>query len=259
MRHHAARAAIVVGPPMSRVRSRPAASGLRAGTRRGAGVATAAPRCAAVRGPASGARRRDVMRHARMPAMPRGHAGIVVRIALCAAALLAAPPGSPQGVVVAKSDIRFVSRQMGVEVEGRFRRWQANVDWKAQDLAHSKVDLTVELASIDLASEEAEGEVRRAGWFDTAKFPVATFVSSSVKATGADRYEIAGRLAIKGVARDIVVPVQMRRDATGATVALGEFVVKRLAFGIGQGQWADPAVVADDVTVRVRMVLDGGQ
>jgi len=175
------------------------------------------------------------------------------------ALLLAAPVAWAQGVVVAKSEIRFVSRQMGVDVEGRFRRWKANVDWRTQDLARSKVDLEIELASIDLASEEAEGEVRRAGWFDTAKFPVATFASSSIKATGADRYEIAGRLAIKGVARDVVVPVQMRKDASGASVATGEFVVKRLDFRIGEGQWSDPAVVANDVVVRVRMVLDAAQ
>jgi len=170
---------------------------------------------------------------------------------------LAPLPAVAQGVVLAKSEIRFVSKQMGVDVEGRFRKFTADVDWKPQDLAHSRAAFAIELASIDLASEEAEGEVRRPGWFDTAKFPVATFTSTAIRATGPDRYEIAGTLAIKGATRDVVVPVAMRKDAAGVSVAEGQFVLKRLAFRIGDGPWADPSVVADDVLVRVRMTLAG--
>ncbi|MFO1415205.1 MAG: YceI family protein [Burkholderiales bacterium] len=180
---------------------------------------------------------------------------LILTLALGAAVLPA--PSPAQGIVPAKSEIRFVSKQMGVDVEGRFRRFRADVDWRPADLAHTRADFTIELASIDLASEEAEGEVRRPGWFDTAKFPVATFKSTTVRATGPDRYEIAGKLTIKGVARDVVVPVATRRDASGATVAEGQFTVQRLAFRIGDGPWADPSVVADDVLVRVRMTLAG--
>lgn len=184
----------------------------------------------------------------------------MARLALtlaCALGALAHGAAFAQGIVPAKSEIRFVSRQMGVEVEGRFRRFRADVDWRPDDLAHTRADFAIELASIDLASEEAEDEVRRPGWFDTAKFPVATFTSTAVRATGADRYEIAGKLALKGVTRDVVVPVALRKDAAGASVAEGQFTVKRLEFRIGDGPWADPSVVADEVQVRVRMTLAG--
>ena len=89
--------------------------------------------------------------------------------------LLAAVRAGAQGVLIDKSEIRFVSRQMGVNVEGRFRNWKANVDFRPGDLAHSKADFEIELASIDLASEEAETRNPAPVWFDTAKFPVATF------------------------------------------------------------------------------------
>ena len=182
----------------------------------------------------------------------------MARLALTLAlGVLAHGAALAQGIVPDRSEIRFVSRQMGVEVEGRFRRFRADVDWRPDDLAHARANFTIELASIDLASEEAEGEVRRPAWFDTAKFPVATFTSTTVRATGPGRYEIAGRLALKGVTRDVVVPVALHRDARGATVAEGQFNVQRLAFRIGEGPWADPAVVADDVLVRVRMTLAG--
>jgi len=185
------------------------------------------------------------------PSWPRAALRTLTLLALVAAAPLAAA----QGVQVDKSEIRFVSKQMGVNVDGRFRKWTANVVFLPADLAHSKADFDVELASIDLASAESESEVKGAVWFNTAKFPVAHFASSSVRSTGPDRYEFAGTLAIKGTTRNVVVPVTVRKDAAGNAVAEGAFTVKRLEYKIGEGEWADPSTVADDVTVRIRMVL----
>jgi len=173
-----------------------------------------------------------------------------------AAMLLAASGGAmAEGVLIDKSEIRIVSKAQGASVEGRFRRWKANVDFRPSDLAKSKVNLEIELGSIDLASEATEAETRRAAWFDTAKFPVATFTSTAIRALGGDRYEIAGALAMKGVTKDIVVPVALRKDAGGNSVAEGQFTLKRLEFKIGEGEWADTSAVANDVVVRVRMVL----
>jgi polyisoprenoid-binding protein YceI len=173
-----------------------------------------------------------------------------------AAMLMAASGGaSAQGVLIDKSEIRFATKQMGASVEGRFRKWKANVDFRPKDLAHSKAEFEIELGSIDLASDESESEVRGALWFDTAKFPVAKFQSASVKALGGDRYEIAGTMSIKGVARDVVVPVALKKDPAGNSVAEGHFTIKRLDFKVGEGVWADTATVANDVDVRIRMVL----
>ncbi len=173
-----------------------------------------------------------------------------------AAMLMAAGGGaSAQGVLIDKSEIRFFSKQMGVGVEGRFRKWKASVDFRPKDLARSKADFEIELASIDLASEESETEVKRTLWFDTAKFPVAKFASTGMKDLGGDRYEMAGALSLKGVTKDVVVPLTLKKDAAGNSVAEGQFTVKRLDFRIGEGLWADTDTVANDVAVRVRMVL----
>ena len=169
--------------------------------------------------------------------------------------LMASSGAGAQAVLIDKSEIRFVSRQLGVNVEGRFRKWKANVDFRPKELAKSKAEFEIDLASIDLASEESETEVRRPRWFDTAKFPVATFRSTAMKDLGGDRYEIAGTLTLKGKAQDEKIPIEVKKDAAGNSVATGEFTIKRLAFNIGEGQWSDPTVVADDVLVRVRMVL----
>jgi polyisoprenoid-binding protein YceI len=173
-----------------------------------------------------------------------------------AAMLMAASGGAgAQGVLIDKSEIRFVSKQMGAAVEGRFRKWKANVDFRPKDPAHSRAEFEIELASVDLASEESETELRRASWFDTAKFPVAQFTSSAVKDLGGDRFEISGRLSIKGTTRDVVIPVMLRKDAGGNSVAQGQFTLNRLDYRIGDGQWADTGTVANEVAVRIRMVL----
>jgi polyisoprenoid-binding protein YceI len=172
------------------------------------------------------------------------------------ALLLAASQAGAQGVLIDKSEIRFVSKQMGVNVEGRFRRWKANIAFLPKDLSRSKAEFEIDLGSIDLASDESESEVRGKVWFDTPRFPVAKFVSRSIRETGADKYEVAGALTIKGITRDAVVPIALKRDATGNNVAEGSFTVKRLDFQIGaDGEWADPTTVANEITVRVRMVL----
>ena len=169
--------------------------------------------------------------------------------------LMASSAAGAQAVLIDKSEIRFISRQMGVNVEGRFRKWKANVDFRPKDLAKPRAEFEVDLASIDLASEESETEIRRPRWFDTAKFPVATFQSTAMKDLGGDRYEVSGKLTLKGTVQDEKIPIEVKKDASGNSVATGEFTIKRLAFNIGDGQWADPSVVADDVIVRVRMVL----
>jgi polyisoprenoid-binding protein YceI len=169
--------------------------------------------------------------------------------------LLAAGQAGAQGLLIDKSEIRFVSKQMGVNVEGRFRKWKANIVFLPKDLDKSKAEVDIDLGSIDLASDESETEIKSRLWFDTAKFPVAHFASTSIKNVGGDRYEVAGKLTLKGITKDVVVPIAFKKDATGNSVAEGSFPLKRIDYKVGEGMWADTEMVADDVVVRVRMVL----
>ena len=176
-------------------------------------------------------------------------------LALFLALSIIAGAARGEGVVVDKSEIRFVSKQLGVNVEGRFKKWDADVVFLRNNPAKSKANFDIELASIDLASNESEEEARGPQWFDTAKFPHARFTSTSVRNVGGDKFEVTGVLALKGVTRNVVVPVVLTRDAAGNSVAEGSFVVKRLDFNIGTGVWGDVETVTDDVVVRVRLVL----
>jgi polyisoprenoid-binding protein YceI len=171
------------------------------------------------------------------------------------ALLLAAGQAGAQGLLIDKSEIRFVSKQLGVNVEGRFRRWKANIVFLPKDLANSKAEFDIDLGSIDLASDESETEIKGPRWFDTAKFPVAHFASTAIKGLGGDRYEVVGKLTLKGITKDVVVPIALKKDPTGNNIAEGSFPLKRIDYKVGEGIWADTETVADDVVVRVRMVL----
>ncbi len=181
-----------------------------------------------------------------------------LRPALGAALLLlvlAAPPAFAQRVLGDKSEIRFTSRQMGVNVDGRFRKWTANIAFLPAELAKSSVSFDIDIASIDLASEDSESEVKGKVWFDTARFPVAHFASTGIRDAGGGKYEVAGTLTIKGIAKPALVPIVVSKDAAGNTVADGSFTVKRLDFKLGEGEWADTGTVANDVLVKFRIVL----
>ena len=169
--------------------------------------------------------------------------------------LAPAGPALGAGVLVDRSEIAFTTTQMGVNFDGRFRKWRADVVFEPASLATSRARVDVDLASVDLASEDSEAEARGPLWFDTSKFPVAHFTSTSIVSRGGDSYAVAGRLSLKGVTRDLVVPIVVTRDAQGNRVAEGRFALKRLDYRIGEGEWADTGTVANDVIVRIRMVL----
>jgi polyisoprenoid-binding protein YceI len=185
------------------------------------------------------------------------HAFLRTALASAATALvLFAPSAQAQKLDASKSDVVFVSKQMGVPVEGHFRKFDAQIAFDPKKPEAGKVTLTVDLVSATLGVPETDAELPKATWFNTAKFPQATFVSSGIKATGAGKFDVTGKLAIKGATRDLVVPVSVTQ-AGGVSTAVGTFTLKRLDFKIGEGEWADTSMVANDVQVKFKLNLSG--
>jgi polyisoprenoid-binding protein YceI len=157
------------------------------------------------------------------------------------------------GVDYAKSRIEFTSKQMNVPVDGRFTKFTAQVAYDPKNPAQAKAEVEVDLGSIDTGSSEADLEVAKKGWFNTAAFPKAKFASTSVKALSADKLEVRGTLAIKGLAREVALPVTVT-TAGNATTFEGAFPLMRLQYRIGEGVWSDTDTVADEVQVKFRIV-----
>ena len=161
-----------------------------------------------------------------------------------------------QKLLPAQSEISFVSKQLGVPVEGRFKKFDAQVSFDPARLPISKIAFTVDTGSASLGVPETDLELPKAVWFNAAKFPQASFQSSTIKGLGGGKFEVAGKLTIKGSSRDVLVPVTLTQSGA-TTTATGAFTLKRLAFKIGEGEWSDTSMVADEVQVKFKLALSG--
>ncbi|MCF8150795.1 MAG: YceI family protein [Burkholderiaceae bacterium] len=156
-------------------------------------------------------------------------------------------------VQIPKSSLAFVSKQMNVPVEGQFKSFRSKIAFDPAKPAAAKAELEIDMASIDAGSKDANDEVATKAWFNTQAFPTARFVASSVKALGGNRYEVAGKMSIKGTTRDLATPVTVRLDG-GSAIIDGSLVIKRADYAIGDGMWADFSVVANEIQIKFHLV-----
>lgn len=180
---------------------------------------------------------------------------LLMSLALAGAAFTLPAMAAEQALVPAQSEVSFVARQLGVPLDGKFKTFSAQSAFDPKSPQTSKIAFTVDLGSVAV-NTDANAELVKPDWFNTVKFPKATFQSTAIKALGAGRFEVAGKLAIKGNARDLVVPMQLSQ-AGGLSTATGAFTLKRLDFKVGDGEWADTSIVANDVQVKFKLVLQG--
>lgn len=184
----------------------------------------------------------------RLPVLP----AVVALTALWATV----PAHAQQRLVPAQSEIAFLTRQMGVPVEGKFRKFDAQVAFDPKQPAAAKINFTIDLGSAAIGAADTEAELLKPEWFDTKRFPQATYASSAVKPVSTGKFEVVGTLSIKGSSQPVTVPVLLAQ-ANGVTTATGSFTLKRLDFKIGDGEWKDTSVVANDVQVRFKLTLTG--
>ncbi len=162
-------------------------------------------------------------------------------------------------LVPAQSDVAFSAKQLGVALNGHFKRFTVQTNFSPKSPQTSQIAFSIDLGSVAI-NAETDGELAKPDWFNTGKFPQATFQSTGVKALGGGKFEATGKLAIKGIARELVVPFQLAQaggNPPGASTATGAFTLKRLDFKVGDGDWADTSVVANEVQVKFKLVLQG--
>jgi len=181
-------------------------------------------------------------------------AAALLGLALHAAA---EPMPATAKLVPEKSQIAFVSKQMGVPVEGSFKRFDAQVAFDPKKPEGGSVVLQIDTASAAFGIPMSDAELPKPTWFDTAHFPQASFRSSAIKALGEGRFEMAGKLTIKGVSKAVTVPVSITSSGGAYSVATGTLTIQRLDYKVGDGEWTDTSVVGNEVQVRFKLTLAG--
>jgi polyisoprenoid-binding protein YceI len=153
----------------------------------------------------------------------------------------------------AQSRLEFYGKQAGAEFKGVFHRFTAAIDFSPDALAAAHFDVQIELDSLDSADKDRDKTMRSADIFDVARFPTAHYVTRSFSKT-AGGFRALGSLTLHGVTKDVPVDFEFTTAPPGARLD-GTATLKRLDFGVGQGDWKNTEWVADEVRVKFSLHL----
>ena len=180
---------------------------------------------------------------------------MIRRVALSVVIGFAAVAALPAAAAAASyvGDLARAIGQAGAEFKGTFRKFTAAVDFAPDALASAHFDVQIDLNSIDSKDNDRDKTIRGPDIFDVAHFPTAHYVTRSFTKT-ATGYTAMGALTLHGVTKD--VPINFQFVAAPATAKLeGTASLKRLDFGVGQGDWKSTEWIADAVKVSFSLSL----
>ena len=177
---------------------------------------------------------------------------------VCAAGLLASAMGAPpaRGAVYsadAASRLEFTGVQAGAPFKAVFHRFTAAVDFDPAAFAAGRIEVTIDLGSVDSGDKDRDGTMRGADIFDVAHFPTAHYVTRSMTRT-ATGFSAVGALTLHGITKDVPIEFKFSPGAAGAALS-GTAELKRLDFGVGQGDWKSTEWIADAVKVAFTLNL----
>jgi polyisoprenoid-binding protein YceI len=158
-----------------------------------------------------------------------------------------------------KSRIFFIGRQMGAASKGWFKKFTASIRFDPKNLPASKAEVLVDVASAYTGNRDIDAEMRKDKWFGAARFPTARFVTTAIRAKGENTFEAAGKLTIRNITRDVLLPFKVALSNGGRTAKVtGKLTIKRTAFGIGRGEWGSTRIVGDEVVIQIEVVAAKG-
>ena len=107
------------------------------------------------------------------------------------------------------SSVNFHVRHLMVsKVHGRFTKWNGTLELDDDDLTKSRLEVTIDAASVDTKEPKRDDHLRSADFFEVEKYPTLSFVSKEIKRAGDDRYVVAGDLTIRGITKAVTLEVE---------------------------------------------------
>ena len=209
-----------------------------------------------------------------LPIVVPGLLAVAAVLASAGAPAFAAPPGAKPApkpaanaavhyeLDPARSTIEFRFRQAGAVATGTFRRFTASLDWPGSGApAAARLEVGVEVGTLDTKDKDRDDTLRGADLFDVGRFPQARFVATRItpSAATAGGFLAQGTLQIRDRARTLALPLTLSlATESGRRVATlrGETTLRRLEYGVGQGEWQSTEWVDDEVVVRWDLRLE---
>jgi polyisoprenoid-binding protein YceI len=172
-------------------------------------------------------------------------------LTLCAAASVTQAAPASYRLDPAQSSLSFGFTQAGAQSQGHFARFDVSLALDPAQPAQGRLDVNVDVGSLDSGDKDRDDTLRGPDLFNVAKFPRARFTSTAITRVDASHYMAAGKLTIRDVTRDLQVPFTL----TTAGNMSGQVAIKRLDFGVGQGDWKSTEWVGNDVVVSFALRL----
>ena len=175
---------------------------------------------------------------------------------LCALLVTAvsASAAPPKWVVdQTKSSLTWAVTVNGQPVTGKFQAFGALIAFDPADLANSSAKITMDMTAVKSGDATRDAMLLKPEWYDVLGFPQAVFQTTSFTSKGGNKFDAAAKLTLKGVVKDIVLPLTI--DITGkVAVAKGEVVLRRVDYGVGKSkEFAGDAPVGLNVKVMVNV------
>ena len=161
------------------------------------------------------------------------------------------------------SSIRFAVDHMVIsEVEGIFSAFEGSLTTTKDDFSDAKINVVVEVNSVNTDNAKRDEHLRGADFFETEKFPKATFVSTSVTKTGTNKYNLKGNFTLHGITKEITLAMTYggtTKDPWGNTKAGLKVtgVINRTDFGLKYNSVleAGSMMIGEDVTITAKVEL----
>ena len=174
-------------------------------------------------------------------------------LVIAAATTAAAGNGTSFTAAADQSRLEFVGVQAGAEFKGVFHKFTASVDFAPDALASSRIDVQIDMNSVDSKDKDRDTTIRDKDVFDVSHNPTAHYVTKTITKTAAG-FAAVGALTLRGVTKDVPIEFQFAPADAGAKLS-GSAKLNRLDFGVGQGEWKSTETIGDAVKINFSLVL----
>lgn len=149
-----------------------------------------------------------------------------------------------------KSRLGFVTSWSGEEVLGEFNAWQADIVFAENALDKSHIEVKVNVGKVSTGDSQRDEALPTADWFNAQNYPQAIFKSKTIKNVAKNRYQAQGTLRLRDKEQPVTLSFSLKVKGKKAT-AQGTATLNRIAFGVGQGEWA----ATDSIPAAVKVAF----
>lgn len=152
-------------------------------------------------------------------------------------------------IVPNESSLSFTATQNGAPVTGKFTKFSGEINFDPHQISASNIKIIVDVGSISDPYNQLSDTLKSPDWFNVKVFPQAIFQSSHFTKTGDKTFQAKGYLTIRDKTLPVTLTFVQEEYSQSKAVMKGGTTIKRIAFGVGQGEWSDTKTVKDEVQV----------